>query len=68
MKKLSIPALRRELDRKKVKYSKNDGKDQLQGISHSEWTTYTIKIIALTDKFGRYCRPAHMLTSSARTS
>lgn len=30
LKKLSMPALRRELERKKVKYSKNDGKDQLQ--------------------------------------
>lgn len=31
LKKLPITALRRELDRKKVKFSKNDGKDQLQG-------------------------------------
>ena len=30
LKKLSIPALRRELERKKVRFSKNDGKDQLQ--------------------------------------
>ncbi|XP_063676062.1 uncharacterized protein LOC134812522 isoform X2 [Bolinopsis microptera] len=30
LKKLSIPSLRRELERKKVRFSKNDGKDQLQ--------------------------------------
>ena len=30
LKKLSMPALRRELERKKIRYSKNDGKDQLQ--------------------------------------
>lgn len=30
LKKLNLPALRRELERKKVRFSKNDGKDQLQ--------------------------------------